>query len=223
MTQENYTHISFLLDRSGSMQSIWRDVVGGYEAFITKQKAEPGKATFSLSTFAYDYTKDIDFAPLSDIPATLPSHIRPTGSTALLDSLHTLIVETGQHLANLPEDERPQNVVVVTYTDGEENASKEIKPDVLKALITLQETVYNWTFVFLASNINAEATAASLGIDPNRAATSTGQTYTQSNTLLSSKVSLLRSTGDRTVMAYTSAEKHALLQTPTAPVLSQTP
>lgn len=35
MSNPNLTLIAFLLDRSGSMQSIKSDVIGGFDAFIT--------------------------------------------------------------------------------------------------------------------------------------------------------------------------------------------
>ena len=40
------THISILLDRSGSMEAIRDDVIGGYNAFLAAQQQLPGKATW---------------------------------------------------------------------------------------------------------------------------------------------------------------------------------
>ncbi len=53
----------------------------------------------------------------------------PRGSTALLDAQGRTIVELGRELAALPETERPSKVIVVTLTDGLENASKEYNLD----------------------------------------------------------------------------------------------
>lgn len=36
MTDPNLTHLYFLLDRSGSMQSIKTDTEGGFDAFIAE-------------------------------------------------------------------------------------------------------------------------------------------------------------------------------------------
>lgn len=45
MTDPNYTHLSFLLDASGSMASIKGDVEGGFDAFIAEQRGEPGRCS----------------------------------------------------------------------------------------------------------------------------------------------------------------------------------
>jgi hypothetical protein len=40
--RNNYTHISMVIDRSGSMSSCWNDVVGGYEQIVKENKAVAG-------------------------------------------------------------------------------------------------------------------------------------------------------------------------------------
>ena len=42
MTDATLTHLYFLLDRSGSMQSIKADTEGGFAAFIAEQRTGPG-------------------------------------------------------------------------------------------------------------------------------------------------------------------------------------
>ena len=44
MTDATSTHLYFLLDRSGSMQSIRTDTTGGFDAFIEEQRGLPGAA-----------------------------------------------------------------------------------------------------------------------------------------------------------------------------------
>lgn len=39
MVNSNLTHLIFLLDRSGSMQSIKSDVIGGFDAFLAELTA----------------------------------------------------------------------------------------------------------------------------------------------------------------------------------------
>ena len=45
------THFYILLDRSGSMESMKSDVIGGYNAFITEQQTVKGKAKVTLVQF----------------------------------------------------------------------------------------------------------------------------------------------------------------------------
>ncbi len=49
--RRDYTHISVILDRTGSMESIRDDTIGGFNAFLKQQQAEPGYATMTLVQF----------------------------------------------------------------------------------------------------------------------------------------------------------------------------
>ena len=44
MTRPDLTHLYFLLDRSGSMQSIKSDIEGGFAAFVDEQRRASGEA-----------------------------------------------------------------------------------------------------------------------------------------------------------------------------------
>ncbi len=88
----------------------------------------------------------------------------PRGSTALLDAQGRTIVELGQELAALAEHERPSKVIVVTITDGLENASKHFNLEQIGEMIREQRDKYNWDFVFLGANQDAIKTAAAMNI-----------------------------------------------------------
>ena len=55
MTNPNLTHLYFLLDRSGSMQSIKDDTEGGFDAFIAEQRKQPGECRVTLAQFDDQY------------------------------------------------------------------------------------------------------------------------------------------------------------------------
>ena len=57
--KDNYTEIVVVLDRSGSMNSIWKDAIGGLNSFVEDQKKLKGKCKFTLVAF-----DDIDRAML---------------------------------------------------------------------------------------------------------------------------------------------------------------
>lgn len=44
-------HISVVLDRSGSMASIADDIVGGFNEFLSRQRAQHGEARLTLAQF----------------------------------------------------------------------------------------------------------------------------------------------------------------------------
>jgi len=132
MTDPTYTHLAFLLDRSGSMQSIRSDIEGGFDAFIAEQRGAAGRCTVTLAQFDTDYEVTYLDLPIDQVP---PLDLRPRGRTALLDSIARLVNDTGAHLAALPEHERPGTVIVGIMTDGHENASREWTHPAVKALI----------------------------------------------------------------------------------------
>lgn len=125
MTDPNLTHLYFLLDRSGSMQSIKDDTEGGFDAFIAEQRSQPGDCRVTLAQFDDRYEEVYQDVPVADVP---PLSLSPRGSTALLDSIGRLLGEAGGRLAALPEHERPGVVIVGIMTDGHENSSREPHP-----------------------------------------------------------------------------------------------
>ncbi len=160
MTDSNYTAIAIVADRSGSMSSIKADAEGGINNFVEEQAVLPGKCTVRIDEFDSQFNSFIKSTDVNRVPEY---KLVPRGSTALLDAMGRTIVEFGEELAALPEDERPANVIVVVVTDGEENSSKEWTADRVKELIKQQEEQWNWKFVFLAANQDAIATGAKYG------------------------------------------------------------
>ena len=89
----------------------------------------------------------------------------PLGMTAMLDAVGKTINSVGQQLAELPEEERPEKVMVTIVTDGVENASKEYTWENVKKMITHQREKYSWIFTFLGANIDTMEVSGNLGID----------------------------------------------------------
>jgi hypothetical protein len=182
--KKNYTHVAILIDRSGSMSSIKNDVIGGFNQLISDQKNVPGELTVSLVQFddngGMQYETLNDFSSLENVQLLNESNYVPRGGTPLNDSLAKLINETGTKLANLKESARPEKVLVVCITDGEENASKEyVGPagkKALKEIIERQENQYKWKFMYIGANQDSFAEGASRGMSTslNYAASSKG-------------------------------------------------
>lgn len=170
MTDPNYTHMAFLLDASGSMASIKSDVEGGFDAFITEQRKEPGRCTVTLADFSSPGDYAVRYAG-KDLAEVEPLSLNPRGMTALLDSIGRLVTETGQFLADLPEDQRPGLVIFGIMTDGHENSSQEWTHAGIKTLIETQEQTYNWVFHYLGANQDAIEVGANLGVRADSALT----------------------------------------------------
>jgi hypothetical protein len=161
--KDNFTRIAIILDRSGSMESCKESTVAGFNEFIRSQKEIPGAAMVKLVQFDDQYETAFD-KRLEECPELNQSTFVPRGSTALLDAQGRTIVELGQELAALPEQERPSKVIVVTLTDGLENASRQYNLEKIGEMIREQRDKYNWDFVFLGANQDAIATAAAMSI-----------------------------------------------------------
>lgn len=161
MTRADLTHLYFLLDRSGSMQSIKTDTEGGFAAFVEEQRKTPGDCRVTLAQFDNVYDVVYSDRPLADVP---PLHLQPRGSTALLDAMGRLITSAGAELVALPEDQRPGTVLVAVMTDGYENASQEWTHPAIKSLVEQQTKDYSWQFLYMGADQDAIEVGVSLGV-----------------------------------------------------------
>ncbi|WP_378736460.1 VWA domain-containing protein [Nocardia brasiliensis] len=168
MTNPDLTLIAVLLDRSGSMQSIKSDTEGGFSAFIEEQRKVPKTIEVTLAQFDTEYECLYSNRPIAQVP---PLDLQPRGMTALYDAVGRLITDIGAELAKRPEPERPSTVIVVVLTDGHENSSKEWSHAAVKSLITQQQEVYSWNFLFLGANMDAVAIGTEMGFDPRNSIT----------------------------------------------------
>ncbi len=168
MTNPDVTLIAALLDRSGSMESIADDTRGGFDAYIAAQRGQPGTTVVTLAQFDDRYDVVYQNRPVDEVP---PLTLEPRGRTALLDAIGRFVTEVGSALAGLPERDRPGDVTVLVMTDGHENASVEWTKDAVRQLVSQQETVYGWDFVFLGANMDAIDVGAGLGFAPGKSLT----------------------------------------------------
>ena len=158
--KKNYTHLVLLIDRSGSMRTIKNDMEGGLKTFLDKQRLEPGTCTITAAQFDSEYEILYNRVSIKEINEI---KIDPRGNTALIDSMARLIGEVGRDLDSIPEDEKPDRVLFITVTDGEENSSVEFTNSVLKNLIKEQEEKWNWNFTYIGANQDAFSAAARFG------------------------------------------------------------
>lgn len=160
------SHISVILDRTGSMQSIREDVVGGFNAFLVEQQAAPGSATFTLVQFDSQDPFEVLHASvdLSEVPPLRIEQYVPRATTPLYDAIGRGILELEVALARLPKDARPDRVIFVIVTDGQENASREFDRERVAGLVNAK-TALGWDFVFLSADMDAFIDAGHMGID----------------------------------------------------------
>lgn len=185
MTDPNRTDVIYVLDESGSMwpqEVVVRDV---FEQQIKENHELPGDVYVSLTTFNTEVTVHYTSLRLKKVPPLL---YHPVGRTALNDALAQAVNTTGARFAALPEQERPQHVVMFVMTDGLENASKEFSRKTdgvakVKAMIEHQTNKYAWQFVFLGQGLDVQV-GHDLGIENSVAPEEISAAMSLSSTVL---------------------------------------
>ena len=134
--RQDYTHIAVILDRTGSMESIRDDTIGGFNTFLKKQKAEPGTATLTLVQFDTQDPYEVihQFKPIGEVPELNRETYVPRASTPLLDALGRGVNDLEKNLSEIKEEERPSKVIVIIVTDGQENSSREFRKEQIEAM-----------------------------------------------------------------------------------------
>ena len=167
--KKNLTEIIFILDRSGSMQGLEKDTIGGFNSLIEKQKKIEGDALISTVLFSNESKVIHDRVDVKDVKPMTENNYITGGCTALLDAIGNAI----HHISNIHKYARkedvPEHTLFVITTDGMENASRTYTYPKVKKLIENQKEKHGWEFMFLGANIDAVNVASYMGIDENRA------------------------------------------------------
>ena len=153
--QIKQTEIIVVLDRSGSMASISKSTVEGFNTFLNEQKNAEGEAFMTLVQFDDRYEMNYQSMPIKDVAELVNGETFITrGSTALYDAI-------GKTINELKTD---RDVVFVIITDGYENASREFKGEAIKKMIETLENENKWKFLYLGANQDAVMAGAAIGV-----------------------------------------------------------
>jgi len=194
---QDLTGIICVVDRSGSMEAIREDAIGGFNTFLADQKKLPGKAEMTIALFDDQYDVIHRCTPINDVAPFDNTTFVPRGSTALLDAIGRTMNEVGAELANRDEAARPGKVIMVILTDGQENSSREFNRQKILEMITHQQDAYQWEFIYLAAGQDAIGEAGMLGIRASNAINfnATGKGVKASYDAISCSVGSYRSVG----------------------------
>jgi hypothetical protein len=173
MVDYNYTDITIIMDRSGSMHAIKSDAEGGINDFIQEQsKTNGGKKLLTVIGFDDAYEVMLDAKEISAYQ-TPYIKLEPRGMTALLDAVGKTINRLGERFRSLPDHERPGKILIFVITDGFENCSREFTKQAIKDMIKHQEEIYQWQFIYLGANQDAFEEGQKMGFCGLKSATFT--------------------------------------------------
>ena len=156
-----------VLDKSGSMQGLESDTIGGFNSMIKKQKAldVPVRVTAVLFNDKTDVL--YESRSIHSVHALTEKEYEVGGTTALLDAVGSTILNVDQK-GNVKKGTK---VIFVIITDGMENASREFTKTKVKQMISDKQEKYGWDFIYLGANIDAAAEAGAIGVKKANAVT----------------------------------------------------
>ena len=93
--------LGFVLDRSGSMDDLIKEVLISFNALLTEQQKLQGgggavSASFSLALFNHDVKLPYDGVPIAEVPPLTRELYDPSGGTALNDAIGQMIQGIGK-------------------------------------------------------------------------------------------------------------------------------
>jgi Mg-chelatase subunit ChlD len=158
------TEIIVILDRSGSMANVLTEAIGGFNAFLKKQREEPGEARITLAQFDHEYILVHEGKDVPLVDDLTKDTYAPRGATALNDAIGRTLQAQGERIK---KDGWADKVIVCVITDGMENSSKEWTAQAVKDLVKEKEAA-GWSFVFLFAGLTeaqAMSTTQGYGVD----------------------------------------------------------
>ena len=155
-----------ILDKSGSMESIRKEAVDGYNETLGTIRAAQLKHMdtqnhfVSLAAFCGCGVEMIyDKTPIKDAENLTPNRYVPCCMTPLYDAIGITIQKLKKDIANIED----AAVSVTIITDGYENASKEWKGDAIKKLVEDCKKD-GWMFAFIGAGEDILKVASTISI-----------------------------------------------------------
>jgi hypothetical protein len=195
--ERKVTLVTFLLDETGSMESIKGATVDGVNEYLSSLKKDEGDAVL-LTLIKWNserFSPLYEGARIEDTQSLRMEDYVPYAMTPLYDTVGRVIIELDRRLK---DTKTKYQMLFVVMTDGHENASKEFTREQVAELIS-KRRAQNWTFVFLGASEDAWGQGFTLGIvDPSHTSHFTHDRHQtqEAYSALQSASRLYRQTGD---------------------------
>lgn len=191
--------VYILLDRSGSMQTLWNEAIGSINGYVEKLDAEDKVHFAVFDSVSHDL---VQAAKAKDWKKVDEKSIDPRGGTPLYDSC-------GQ-IMTLAETMNTEKTLLVVMTDGYENASHEHTQASIKAKVKAWEE-RNWEVVFLGANFDDVASVSnSVGVVGSKTMNYTAGNFMRGMDTLAVASTMYASAG--TAINFTEEQKQTVAQ-----------
>jgi Mg-chelatase subunit ChlD len=154
----------FIVDRSGSMQSIASDMQGAIKSVLSDQQEKyKGDIDVTFVRFDTEYEEVFSGTPIKEVSKD-DLVINPRGGTALLDAMGQTLNTFERKFSETDEKDRPEKVLFLIITDGGENASQEFSRSQVFGMIKTIERDHKWGFTFIGANQDAISEGGKIGV-----------------------------------------------------------
>lgn len=163
--EEKKNYVLIVLDSSGSMGSIKRETIKGFNENLETIRVETENMETKISLVTFNDPENIqEVIWLEDVhtvePLTEKSY-KPDNMTALYDAVG-YTVEKFQDEVELSSND---GVLLVIVTDGQENSSRKFTQERMKKMLGGLEEHPNWTITFIGANQDVMLNTGAMGID----------------------------------------------------------
>lgn len=142
-----------LLDRSGSMNTLWNEATAAVDTYIKGLSPETG---VYVAAFDNKFTKVRD--------STVSMYTKIAGDTSIFPRGMTALIDSAMRVINRIKEDNPEKAVFVVMTDGFENASRNYQQlDLNNAIDRLKKRGIE--VIFLGANFDKiGSVSASFGV-----------------------------------------------------------
>ncbi len=143
------TIVSVAIDRSGSMSPHVQAVVDGFNEMISALQKSKAASNILVNLWFFDTTPSLAYAytKIEDVQPLTPAGYRPTGGTALYDTVLSALTNLAVYGQQLTDNGVPNRRVLFVLTDGDNNSSRAQALDVRTALAgALRQEMYTLAF-----------------------------------------------------------------------------
>ena len=168
METKHIVYNLIILDESGSMESIKKTIMNGFNEVVQTIKSvalqyPEQEHTVTFVSFNSSGIKKIHENSKIELLNQIDERsYQPNGGTPLFDAMGASFFNLNWIIEK--EKTKNYNVLVTILTDGEENASKEHTAQSIKEIIETHKTK-NWTFTYIGANHDVDLFASRISIN----------------------------------------------------------